>query len=103
MQGLPVEQNYINYIPNSIVQGCSYVQLATYVSQASDLCPREHELGTHGLPRLCAFWNGRPCGNSEIQPSFPRPRWRPFSVSVGAPGDGDLLLKLVESDPLQPR
>lgn len=72
-------------------------------AEASDLCPREHELGTHGLPRLCAFWNGRPCGNSEIQPSFPRPRWRPFSVSVGAPGDGDLLLKLVESDPLQPR
>lgn len=74
-------------------------------AEATDLCPREHELGTYGLPRLCAFWDGRACGTSEAQPSFPRPRWRPFSVSLPPLGGehGELTLKLVEADPLQPR
>eukprot|EP00435_Cladocopium_sp_Y103_P034153 s2630_g8.t1 len=75
-------------------------------AEATDLCPREHELGTYGLPRLSGFWDGRACGTSEAQPSFPRPRWRPFSVALppAALGSGgELTLKLLESDPLQPR
>ena len=34
-------------------------------TQATDLCPREHELGSYGLPRLWAFWDDRACGTSE--------------------------------------
>lgn len=35
------------------------------------------------------------------QPSFPRPRWQPFSVTVEL--TSELLLVVLESDPLQPR
>lgn len=75
-------------------------------AEATDLCPREHELGSYGLPRLWAFWDDRACGTSEAQPSFPRPRWRPFSVLVpplALGSGGELTVKLLESDPLQPR
>jgi hypothetical protein len=34
-------------------------------TQATDLCPREHELGSYGLPRLWAFWDDRACGTLE--------------------------------------
>ena len=69
--------------------------------KASDLCPREHELGTFGLPKLWVFCDGRLCGTSDAQPSFPRPRWLPFVANV-AHFHG-LEVKLLESDPLQPR
>ena len=42
----------------------------------------------------------------QAQPSFPRPRWRPFSVLVpplALGSGGELTVKLLESDPLQPR
>ncbi|CAK9016538.1 unnamed protein product [Durusdinium trenchii] len=70
-------------------------------AEASDLCPREHELGTFGTPRLAAFVDGHLRGQSEGQPSFPRPRWQPFSVTVEL--TSELLLVVLESDPLQPR
>ncbi|CAJ1408763.1 unnamed protein product [Effrenium voratum] len=70
-------------------------------AEASDLCPRDHELGVCGRVRLVAFLDGILCGVSEAQPSFPRPRWAPLALARGSAAQ--LALVLLEADHLQPR
>lgn len=74
--------------------------------EASDLCPREHELGTCGLVALQTLVDGLPYGRpSQSQRSFPGPRWPslPLQTPNFYPGNSELTIMLVDADPLQPR
>mmetsp|Transcript_10714 Transcript_10714/g.25301 ORF Transcript_10714/g.25301 Transcript_10714/m.25301 type:complete len:1483 (-) Transcript_10714:103-4551(-) len=74
--------------------------------EASDLCPREHELGTCGLVALQTLVDGLPYGRpSQSQRSFPGPRWPSFPLQTPNfyPGNSELTIMLVDADPLQPR
>ena len=74
--------------------------------EASDLCPREHELGACGLVALQTLVDGLPYGRpSQSQRSFPGPRWPSFTLQTPNfyPGNSELTIMLVDADPLQPR